>query len=55
MWNKIKIHIIIKLQKRVNNNINENFSSTESNKVLQNIASMYNVGKLTISKKIQVI
>jgi hypothetical protein len=41
------ILFIIQLQKLMNNNMNENF---DSNEALQNIASIYNKGELTVSK-----
>ena len=44
------ILFIIQLQKLMNNNINENFSSADANEALQNIASLYNAGELTVSK-----
>ena len=44
------IIFIIQLQKLVNNNINENFTSAEANEALQNIASLYNAEELTVSK-----
>jgi len=44
------ILFIIQLQKLMNNNINENFTPAEANEALQNIASLYNTGELTVSK-----
>jgi hypothetical protein len=34
----------------MNNNMNENFDSTDAKEALQNIASIYNKGELTVSK-----
>ena len=44
------ILFIIQLQKLMNNNINENFTPAEANEALQNIASLYNTGELTVTK-----
>ena len=44
------ILFIIQLQKLMNNNMNENFDSTDAKEALQNIASVYNNGVLTVSK-----
>jgi hypothetical protein len=44
------ILFIIQLQKLLNNNMNENFDSTDAKEALQNIASVYNDGVLTVSK-----
>ena len=44
------ILFIIQLQKLMNNNMNENFDSTDAKEALQNIASIYNKGELTVSK-----
>jgi hypothetical protein len=44
------ILFIIQLQKLMNNNMYENFDSTDAKEALQNIASVYNDGVLTVSK-----
>ena len=44
------ILFIIQSQKLMNNNTNEYFTSGAANEALQNIASIYNKGELTVSK-----
>ena len=49
LYSLCAIIFVIQIQKLVNNNINENFTSAEANEALQNIASVYNDGKLTVT------
>jgi hypothetical protein len=50
LYSLCAIIFVIQLQKLMNNNMNENFDSTDAKEALQNIASIYNKGELTVSK-----
>ena len=50
LYSLCAVIFVLQLQKLMNNNINENFTPAEANEALQNIASLYNTGELTVSK-----
>jgi hypothetical protein len=50
LYSLCAIIFVIQLQKLMNNNMNENFDSNDAKEALQNIASVYNNGVLTVSK-----
>jgi hypothetical protein len=50
LYSLCTIIFIIQSQKLMNNNTNEYFTSGTANEALQNIASLYNSGNLTVSK-----
>jgi hypothetical protein len=50
LYSLCAIIFVIQLQKLMNNNMYENFDSTDAKEALQNIASVYNDGVLTVSK-----
>jgi len=50
LYSLCAVIFVLQLQKLMNNNINENFTPAEANEALQNIASLYNTGELTVTK-----